>query len=176
MATGSTSIYDLPYPIASDPVNVHEDIQSLAEQVELVISGVGVPFISYEVTNNSGTTIAKGDPVYITGYSGITSKTTVAKSDADNINTFPVLGLAQSEISNNTDGVVVISGVFSNIDTSSFTAGDILYVNSGGGLTATNTNGSGAIATVAKASNNGIIILIKPKGNGTWGALKEGLA
>jgi hypothetical protein len=173
MATGATVIYDLPYPLISDPVNVHEDIQSLAEQVELVISGVGVPFISYEVTNNSGETISKGDPVYITGYSGTTTKTTVARSDSDDENTFPVLGLAQSEISNNTDGVIVIAGVFDNVDTSSFTAGDKLYVNSGGGLT---NSGSGAIGTVAKASNNGIIILLKPKGNGTWGALKEGMA
>lgn len=175
MATGATSIYDLPYPLLTDPVNVHGDIQSLAEQVELVISGVGVPFISYEVTNNSGTTISKGDPVYITGFSGTTLKTTVAKSNSDNENTFPILGLAQSSIADATDGVVIISGVFTNIDTSSFTVGDILYVGSSGGLTSTKPDGSGAIALVAKSSNNGIIILGKPKGNGTWGALKAGL-
>jgi hypothetical protein len=28
MATGATTTYDLPYPVLTDPVNVHEDIQS----------------------------------------------------------------------------------------------------------------------------------------------------
>ena len=78
MATGSTNTYDLPYPVLSDPVNVHEDIQSLAERLEDVLSNVGVPFISLEVRNISGASIAKGTPVYITGY---TTKTTVEKCD-----------------------------------------------------------------------------------------------
>lgn len=175
MASGETAIYDLPYPTLNDPVNVHEDIQALAEQIELVISGIGVPFISYEVKNNSGTSIVKGDPVYITGFS---TKTTVAKCDSDNLNTFPVLGLAQSNIANGTDGVVVVSGIFSDINTNAYAVGDVLYVANGGGLTSTIPSaGSGAVAVVAKSnSSSGILIVGQPKGNGTWGSLKAGLA
>ncbi len=175
MATGSTNTYDLPYPVLSDPVNVHEDIQSLAERLEDVLSNVGVPFISLEVRNISGASIAKGTPVYITGY---TTKPTVAKCDSDDLSTFPVVGITQSAISNNTNGVIIVSGVFENINTSSYSAGEILYVANGGGLTDTiPTGGSGAVAVVAKSNaTTGVIIVGQPKGNGTWGALKNGLA
>jgi hypothetical protein len=174
MATGATSQYDLPYPLLTDPVNVHGDIQSLAEQIELILPTIGLPYHTLEVKNTSGINITKGDPVYITGYS---TKPTIAKSDADDINTFPVIGLAEATMSNNTESVIVLSGVFTGVNTSSFAAGDILYVASGGGLTATQpSSGSGAIGVVAKSDISGIIVVGQPKGNGTWGSLKAGLA
>ena len=175
MATGATNTYDLPYPVLSDPVNVHEDIQSLAERLEDILSNVGVPFISLEVRNTTGATIAKGTPVYISGY---TTKPLIAKSDSDDLTTFPVVGITQAAISNNSNGVIIVSGVFEDINTSSYTAGDILYVANGGGLTnSIPAGGSGAVAVVAKSNaSTGIIIVGQPKGNGTWGALKNGLA
>jgi hypothetical protein len=175
MATGATTNYDLPYPVLSDPVNVHEDIQSLAERLEDVLSNVGVPFISLEVKNTTGATIAKGTPVYISGYS---TKPLIAKCDSDDITTFPVVGITQTAISTGADGVIIVSGVFEGINTSSYTAGEILYVANGGGLTDTiPTGGSGAVAVVAKSNaSTGIIIVGQPKGNGTWGSMKAGLA
>jgi hypothetical protein len=175
MATGATTNYDLPYPVLSDPVNVHEDIQSLAERLEDVLSNVGVPFISLEVRNTTGSTIAKGTPVYITGYS---TKPLIAKCDSDDLTTFPIVGITQTAISNNSDGVIIVSGVFEGINTSSYTVGEILYVANGGGLTDTiPAGGSGAVAVVAKSNaSTGIIIVGQPKGNGSWGALKNGLA
>ena len=76
------------------------------------------------------------------------------------------------------DEIELLSGVFEGINTSSYTAGDILYVANGGGLTKTiPAGGSGAVAVVAKSNaSTGIIIVGQPKGNGTWGALKNGLA
>jgi hypothetical protein len=175
MATGATTNYDLPYPVLSDPVNVHEDIQSLAERLEDILSNVGTPFISLEVRNTTGATIAKGTPVYISGYS---TKPLIAKSDSDDLTTFPVVGITQSAISTATDGVIIVSGVFEGINTSSYTAGEILYVANGGGLTDTiPAGGSGAVAVVAKSNaTTGIIIVGQPKGNGTWGSMKAGLA
>jgi len=176
MATGITPIYDLPYPVLSDQVNVHEDIQSLAEQLELILPTIGLPYQTLEVTNTSGSAIAKGDPVYISGFG--TSKPTVAKSVSTDIATFPVVGLAQAAIANTNDGVIVISGVFSGVNTNSYNVGNILYVGTTGGLTATQpTAGSGAVAVVAKKnSSTGILLVGQPKGNGTWGSLKAGLA
>ena len=37
MATGATANYDIPYPLSSDPVNIHEDFQDLAERIELIL-------------------------------------------------------------------------------------------------------------------------------------------
>jgi hypothetical protein len=180
MATGATPLFDLPFPLLSDVVNVHGDIQSLAEQIELILPGLGLPYVTYEVKNSSGVTINKGDPVYATGYS---TKTTVAKSVATNLSTFPVIGLAQSNISNGSDGVIIVSGIFAGtadipLDTSSYTAGDVLYVATAGGLTNTQpADGSGAVGVVLKANASlGVITVGSVKGNGTWGSMKAGLA
>ena len=173
MATGATANYDLPYPLFSDPVNIHGDFQDLAEQIELILPSLVNHTI--EVRNISGATIAKATPVYITGFS---TKPTIAKCDSDDLTTFPVLGLTDSAIGNNTDGVVTISGVILNANTNSFSAGDILYVADGGGLTATQpATGSGAVAIVGKANaTTGILVVGQPKGNGSWGSLKAGLS
>jgi len=173
MATGATANYDIPFPLSSDPVNIHEDLQDLAEQIELILPDLVNHTI--EVRNVSGANIAKATPVFVTGFN---TKTTIGKCDSDTIATFPVLGLTSSAIGNNTDGVVTVSGVILDANTNSFTAGNVLYVADGGGLTATQpATGSGAVAIVGKANaTTGILIVGQPKGNGSWGALKNGLA
>jgi len=169
-----TLIYDLPFPIDSDPVDVASDIQALAERIEAVLPSLGLPYFTHEVRNNSGAIIAKGDPVYVTGFS---TKTTVAKSLGNTLATFPVIGLATTSIANGSDGVVIVSGVFSDVNTSSYTAGNILYVATAGGLTTTQpTTGSGAVGVVLKANaTTGVILVLGSKGKGTWGAVKAGL-
>jgi hypothetical protein len=180
MASGETTVFDLPYPINSDPVNVAGDIQSLAERIEVILPTLGLPYHTLEVTNDSGVSIAKGDPVYISSFNNTSGKPEVTKSQASDITTFPVVGLAQSAIGNGNDGVIVISGVFTGIDTASYTVGDILYVGSSGGLTATQpitaTTNSGAVGVISKANINGTILVGSFKGNGTWGSMKAGLA
>jgi len=169
-----TATYDLPYPTDASPVDVAGDLQALAEAIDAVLPSLGLPYFTHEVKNVSGATIAKGDPVYVTGFS---TKTTVAKSVATNLATFPVMGLATTAITNGSDGVVLVSGIFSDVNTSSFTAGNRLYVGTTGGLTATQpAGGSGVTGLVLKAnSTTGIILVIPAKGNGTWGAVKAGL-
>ena len=176
MATGATTNYDIPFPLASDPVNVHQDIQSLAETLEFLLGTIGPEYHTLDVKNVSGSSISKGDPVFISGYS--VSKPTVSRSDSDDLATFPVIGLAQAAIPNNTDGVILISGIFTEANTNAYTVGNVLYVANGGGLTATQpVGGSGAVATVLrKNTSNGILLVGPPKGNGTWGSLKAGLA
>jgi len=176
MATGSTTTYGIPYPLSSDPVNVHEDIQALSEKIETLIGTVGPSYHTLEVTNSSGSSIAKGDPVYISGYG--TSKPTIAKCDSDDLTTFPFVGLAQAAISNSADGVIILSGVFSGVNTNAYNVGNVLYVANNGGLTATRpATGSGAVAVVLKKNaTTGILLVGQPKGNGSWGSLKAGLA
>jgi hypothetical protein len=167
MATGQSNSYDLPYPLAEDNVNVHGDIRQLVEKLEAVL-----PLSSYSqirVLNNSGVLISAGDPVFVTGY---TSATTVSRATSST--TQPILGLAKTSIINGANGIVVVSGILENINTSGFTAGNILYAGTSGGLTTTQDIG-GAVAVVAYASENGIIS-VDSKGNGTWGALKAGLS
>jgi hypothetical protein len=172
-----TSIYDIPYPTLSSPVNVSGDIQALAERIDVILPTIGLPYHTLEVTNNSGVSIFKTDPVYISGYDSLTGKPEISRSNATDVATFPVVGLAQSAIGDGTDGVIVLSGVFTGVDTSSYTVGNILYTNSGGGLTTTKpTSGSGVVGVVSKSDINGVILVGSFKGNGTWGSLKAGLA
>jgi hypothetical protein len=171
-----TTTYDLPYPLITDPVDVAGDIQSLAEAIDAILPTIGgVKNNTLEVRNVSGASITKGDPVYISGYS---TKPTIAKANASTIGTFPVVGLAETNIGNTSDGVIVISGIFSNINTNSYTAGNVLYVASGGGLTATKpTSNAVSVGIVGKSdSTTGMIIVTSPRSRAaTWGALKEGL-
>jgi hypothetical protein len=175
--SGATPLYDLPFPTLSDPVAVSSDIQALAEQIELVLPSIGLPLHTLEISNNSGNNIQKGDPVFISGYDISESKPEVSLCDADDINTFPVAGLAQSAIADGSSGVIVLSGVFSGIDTSAFTSGIILYTADGGGLTDVQpSSGSAAVAIVAYAATSGVLVVGSFKGNGTWGSMKAGLA
>lgn len=169
-----TLIYDFPYPLSSDPVDIVGDIQSLAERIEAVLPTISTTYVTIEVTNSSGATISKGDPVYLTGHTG--TKPEVTK--LTNTMNYPVLGLAQSTFATATDGVIVISGIFTNVSTSSYSVGNILYTGTSGGLTATQpATGGTAVGVVAKShATTGVIIVGKPTGNGTWAALKAGLA
>ena len=177
MASGETTTYDIPYPLPTDPVDVASDIQALAERIEVILPTIGLPYHTIEVTNDSGVSINKADPVYISGFNSTSGKPEISKSEADDITTFPVIGLAQTAIGNGSDGVVVISGVFTGVNTSSYTAGDTLYVATSGGLTTTQpAAGSGVVAVVSKSDVNGTIIVGAFKGNGTWGSMKAGLA
>jgi len=62
------------------------------------------------------------------------------------------------------------------VNTQSFSAGQVLYVGESGGLTNVRPpNGSAAVGIVAYAAVQGIVI-VEAKGNGTWGALRDGLS
>lgn len=175
MATGSTSNYDLPYPLAGDPVDVHGDIKLLADNIDLILANIEKPNHNIQVTNSTTSNIAKGDPVYVTGYSLSTLKTTVGKCNPSDSSTFPVIGLAENAISAGSDGVVIISGVFDNINMSAYNAGDILYVATGGGLTTTQPASSPAVGIVVKNTATGAIVIRKSSGQATWGSVKSGL-
>lgn len=168
--TNTTGNFPLPYPESSDPVNVHGDIKDLASEISQTLDSLNLSVIQVSVINNSGVAISAGDPVYATGY---TTATTVSKAIPS---TSPILGLAKTAIANSASGVVVVAGVLNNVNTTSFSEGDVLYVAEGGGLTETRpAGGSGAVGIVAHSNVTGTII-VEAKGNGTWGALKAGLA
>lgn len=63
------------------------------------------------------------------------------------------------------------------LNTASFVAGEVLYVGASGGLTNVRpTGGSAAVGICAYAHISNGIIIVEAKGNGTWGALRDGLS
>lgn len=79
------------------------------------------------VYNNTGSTIAKGQVVYISGSQGQKVTVALAQANAD-ATTISVLGLAAESIANNDSGFVANVGLVSNINTSGFADGVALWL------------------------------------------------
>jgi hypothetical protein len=82
--------------------------------------------------------LTKGQAVYISGSQG-NDRPQIALAQANSESTMPALGILAENIDNNTDGFVIFSGTLENVDTSSFSLNDILYVSQtvAGALTTT---------------------------------------
>ena len=132
-----------------------------------------------KVINKTGSTIGAAKPVYASIFNGsgqFNNKTVIAPFTSSLSDNYPFLGLTKTSLADGESGEVIVTGVLTgeSINTSSFSVGDLLYVDALGSLT-TNVTG-GAVGIVAVASNTDGVIVIQAKGNGTWGALKAGLA
>ena len=79
------------------------------------------------VYNNTGFTIAKGTPVYVTGTSN--DFPTIAPAKADAIETIDTtLGLTKDAINNASYGLVVNRGLVGGLNTTTYSTGDTLFV------------------------------------------------
>ena len=113
------------------------------------------------VRNESGGTLTKGTPVYITGFSVGQSRPLIAAANAASAATMPAIGILDEDLANNASGHAVILGTIENINTAGYTVNAPLYVASGGGLTATAPSvRAQSIAIVERVNaNNGAIIV-----------------
>ena len=93
--------------------------------------------------NTSGSTITKGSPVYISGWNAGQAAIEITLADADSAATMPAVGIVYEDISNNSNGRILLSGnSVAIVDTSGFSVGDAAYV-SGTAGTLTNTKPTG---------------------------------
>lgn len=108
--------------------------------------------LSFPVKNPSTTTtLTKGQIVYISGHSGTKPEVSLARSDS--ASTMPAFGFVQSDISPESEGYVVYSGLFKGLNTDSgFSEGDTLYVSSStaGAFQNTAPSGSNLIQNIGK--------------------------
>ena len=116
-------------------------------------NAINTDVVLIEVHNQSGSDIAKGKPVYVSGTHS-SGKATIELADNDGSGTYPAIGLVYETITTGTDGYVIISGLLTNIPTSTLgSAGDPLYIDSTpGDLTATRP-----IAATEKVQKVGLI-------------------
>lgn len=139
-----------PLYSSSKTYNVN-DIVTESDLVYRCISSIAVPEtfnianwteinaedVLITVRNISGSMISKGSAVYISGEdSGLP---TIDLALASGTSTLPSIGLVQNNIPNNNNGQVVYIGNEVDLNTSTFTAGDILFLSATtlGALTAT---------------------------------------
>jgi hypothetical protein len=82
----------------------------------------------FKVINNTGSTIPNGSPVYVTGTSSGQTYPNVALAKADSASTSAVIGLTNGAIANGAIGYVTSQGTIDNVNTGSFTVGQVLYL------------------------------------------------
>ena len=97
-----------------------------AERVEIV------------VRNSTGVTLTKGQIVYLSGATGNRPNALLADADTEPTSS-KTIGMVVADILNNADGNVAVNGTLHDIDTSSFTAGDTLWLSQTAGAMQANT-------------------------------------
>ena len=95
------------------------------------------------VRNVSGGTLQKGTPVHATGVTG--NVPDVIAADASNSSTMPATYVLNESIANNAQGIAIITGTITGVDTSAFSPGDVVYVAAGGGFTNVKPTGTNLI-------------------------------
>lgn len=113
-------------------------------------------------SNKTGTAITNGSVVYINGAQG--NRPTIRLAQADSGSTSLVIGVATQDIANNAEGFVTTIGIVNGFNTSSFTAGDELYLSPTSEGVLTNVAPSSPYFTVPVAialnsTNNGSIFV-----------------
>ena len=128
-------------------------------------NAIDTDLVTVEVHNQTGAQLDKGKPVYVSGTHS-SGKPTVALADNDGTSTYPAIGLVFENIANGADGNVIISGLLTNVATSSYSAGDALYLDSTpGDLTTTRPTASTkkvqkvGLVTRSHATNGSILII-----------------
>jgi hypothetical protein len=84
--------------------------------------------VQLKVINNTGSSIANGTPVYVTGTSSGQSYPNIALAKADAVATSAVLGLTNGTIASGATGYVCTAGLLTPCNTGSFSVGQVLYL------------------------------------------------
>lgn len=109
-----------------------------AERIEIV------------VRNSTGSTLTKGQIVYLSGATGNRPNALLAKADAEATSS-KTIGMVTADILNNADGYIAVNGTLHDIDTSSFTAGDMLWLSA--------TTAGGVVANTPPAEPNHTVFI-----------------
>ena len=133
--TGAASIYGNPSSQPSSPTagDVWMDSANTAIRVydgsewsQGTFIGNLEGFIEIEAV--AGENLGKGDVVYVSGASGNTPE--VSKAQSNSTTTMPAIGIAKQTINSGNTGYIVVQGLLTGIDTSTYSEGDVLYVSS----------------------------------------------
>jgi hypothetical protein len=90
------------------------------------------------VRNSTGSTLTKGQVVYLSGATGNRPNAVLSRADTE-VTATKTIGIVVANISNNSDGYVAVSGTLHNLDTSAFADGVAVWLSAttAGGMTST---------------------------------------
>ena len=149
-----SDLTELTSPDNADVLVIVDDSASETKKISFanLSSGISVgnaTELQFTALNSTGSTIAKGAAVYISGH---TTETQVALADNSSASTMPAFGIAKDAITNGNTGVIVLAGEISGINTSAYSEGDELFVGTSGALTDTRPTGTALIQKIAKVT------------------------
>lgn len=121
---------------------------NIAEAVDF--SSLALPVL---IECQSGEALTIGQPVYISG-THESGKPIVSLANNAASSTMPAIGLVGETVISGVDVLVQANGLLSGIDTSSYAAGQSLYVNGTGVLTTTKPTGTALIQKVGVVSRS----------------------
>lgn len=93
----------------------NDGVVDSAERIEII------------VRNSTGTTLTKGSVVYLSGATGNRPNAVLSKADTEATSS-KTIGIVVSNIANNSDGYVAVSGTLHNLDTSAFADGAAVWL------------------------------------------------
>lgn len=133
-----------------------EWIDNVAEETRLLVK------------NETGSTLTKGQVVYINGASGNLPTVTLAQANSEATSSKTV-GVVRQTIVNNESGYVTLSGLLKNVDTQGFTAGQAIWLSAATAGAFTGTRPSAPdhgvlIGYIPKVSVNGEIFVMIQNG------------
>ena len=139
------------------PLNA--DIEVITFSTATTSDDLSAGSVIIPVKNTHTASIAKGQPVYITGNVGSSARLQIAPADASNSAKMPAAGLLLQTLAVNAEGYVITGGYLRNITTdtidgTSTSSNDTVYVKSGGGLTMTKPTGTNLIQNIAKVARS----------------------
>jgi hypothetical protein len=101
--------------------------------------------IQIVVRNSTGSTLTKGQIVYLSGATGNRPNAVLAQANSEATSS-KTIGMVIANIANNTDGQIAVNGTLHDIDTSAFSAGDMLWLSA--------TTAGGVVANTPPAEPN----------------------
>jgi hypothetical protein len=121
--------------------------------------------LRFKAKNDEGAQITKGQVVYIKGLAGDGETPTVGLADADDASKMPAFGLAFNTANDQAEIQIVSVGNLYGLNTSAFSVGDTLYVDTtAGGLVNTKPTGETAqlqnIGRVIRSNNGAGVIMV----------------
>jgi len=106
--------------------------------------------IQIVVRNSTGSTLTKGQIVYLSGATGNRPNALLAKADAEATSS-KTIGMVIADIPNNSDGSISVNGTLHDLNTSAFTAGDMLWLSA--------TTAGGMVANTPPAEPNHAVFI-----------------
>ena len=101
--------------------------------------------IQIVVRNSTGSTLTKGQIVYLSGATGNRPNAVLAQANSEATSS-KTIGMVTANIANNSDGQIAVNGTLHDLDTSSFSAGDLLWLSA--------TTAGGVVANTPPAEPN----------------------